>query len=231
MPVTLLGKQLAVADLVVIGSHCLGLDLMLSTLQQSGTISKLMTIGSTGGVEAARRGECDLAGVHLLNPAGTGYNEHLLDDSLKLIKGYKRTQGVLFRKGDNRFHGKAVEEIVAPALNDASIHMVNRNQGSGTRILIDQLFKGKEAKPTGYSMQSKSHHAVAASVEHGLVDWGVAIKGVVSPALEFIPIADEEFDFVIPTSRRGKASVIKFLNTLRDPSVRERLSALGFELH
>ncbi len=231
IPVTLLGKQLAVADLVVIGSHCLGLDLLLSTLQQSGTKSKLMTIGSTGGVEAARRGECDLAGVHLLNPAGTGYNEHLLDDSLELIKGYKRTQGILFRKGDNRFLGKGIEKIIELVINDATIHMVNRNQGSGTRVLIDQLFNGMESKPRGYSMQSKSHHAVAASVEHGLADWGVAIKGVVSPALEFIPIADEEFDFVIPTSRRDKASVIKFLNALHNPSVREKLAALGFELH
>ena len=51
------------------------------------------------------------------------------------------------------------------------------------------------------------------------------------PRTEFIPIADEEFDFVIPTSRRDKASVIKFLNALHNPSVREKLAALGFELH
>ena len=63
--VTLLGKELVIADLVVIGSHCVGLDLILSTLQQDGTHSKLMTVGSTGGVEAARRGECDLSLIHI----------------------------------------------------------------------------------------------------------------------------------------------------------------------
>jgi putative molybdopterin biosynthesis protein len=229
--VTLLGKELVIADLVVIGSHCVGLDLILSTLQQSGTHSKLMTVGSTGGVEAARRGECDIAGVHLLNVAGTSYNEHLLDDSLELIKGYKRTQGIIFRQGDSRFKGKTVEEIIQLVMMDPSIHMVNRNRGSGTRILIDQLFCQPGTKPTGYSMQSKSHHAVAASIEHGSADWGVAIKGVLSPALDFIPLANEEFDFIIPAKRRDKTAVTRFLNTLSNAAIREKLIELGFELH
>lgn len=229
--VTLLGKQLSIADLVVIGSHCVGLDFVLSTLQKGGTLSKLMTVGSTGGVEAARRGECDIAGVHLLNPDGTAYNEHLLDDSLDLVKGYKRTQGFIFRQGDTRFSGKTIDAIVDLVRTDPSIHMVNRNQGSGTRILIDQLFGDEGIKPTGYSMQSKSHHAVAASIEHGSADWGVAIKGVVGPGLEFIPLADEEFDFIIPTNRRDKMAVTQFLTILNDNAVRNKLVELGFELH
>ena len=80
-------------------------------------------------------------------------------------------------------------------------------------------------------MQSKSHHAVAASIEHGSADWGVAIKGVVGPGLEFIPLADEEFDFIIPTNRRDKMAVTQFLTILNDNAVRNKLVELGFELH
>ncbi len=227
--VTLLGRQLPLADLVVIGSHCVGLDLILSTIQQTGIHSKLMTVGSTGGVEAVRRGECDIAGVHLLDSTGTAYNQHLLDDSLELIKGYKRTQGIIFRKDDPRFRDKSLEALIRLVCNDPSIHMVNRNQGSGTRILIDQLLEGQTQLPTGYSFQSRSHHAVAASVEHGSADWGVAIQGVVSPVLGFLPVADEEFDFILPAARRDKPAVTAFLHALKSSEIQEQLAKLGLQ--
>jgi len=230
VPVTLLGKQLPIADLVAIGSHCVGLDLILSRLQKEGIRSKLMTVGSTGGVEAARRGECDIAGVHLLNPAGDTYNEHLLDDSLHLVKGYRRTQGILFRKGDERFSGRSVDEILSLATSDPGMHMVNRNQGSGTRILIDRLLAEFDGTPAGYSFQSKSHHAVASSVAHGSADWGIAIQGVVTPELDFIEIANEEFDFIIPADRLKYPAVQAFLQTLEDDSTRQDLISQGFQL-
>ena len=65
--VQLLGRELQLADLVVIGSHCIGLDYLLGELQQRGIRSKFLAVGSTGGLEAAKRGECDLAGIHLLD--------------------------------------------------------------------------------------------------------------------------------------------------------------------
>ena len=226
--VTLLGGQLQVADLVVIGSHCVGLDLILSELQQSGCRNKSINVGSTGGVEAARRGEADIAGVHLLNPTGDVYNKHLLDDSLRLIKGYRRTQGILFRKGDDRFAGKSVQDILQLAASDHSIQMVNRNQGSGTRILIDNLLSEFDTLPNGYLFQSRSHHAVASSIQNGSADWGIAIQGVVSPELEFIAIADEEYDFIIPIDRLGKSGVQAFLRLLQDEDLRQQLTMLGF---
>ena len=66
--VQLLGRELQLADLVVIGSHCIGLDYLLGELQQHGVRSKFLAVGSPAGLEAARRGECDIAGVHLLDP-------------------------------------------------------------------------------------------------------------------------------------------------------------------
>ena len=75
--------------------------------------------------------------------------------------------------------------------------MVNRNQGSGTRILIDRLLEG--ARPPGYAVQARSHNAVAAAVAQGRADWGVAIESVARPAgLGFLPISHERYDFVVP---------------------------------
>ena len=66
--VQLLGRELQLADLVVIGSHCIGLDYLLGELQKSGVRSKFLAVGSLAGLEAAKRGECDIAGIHLLDP-------------------------------------------------------------------------------------------------------------------------------------------------------------------
>src|SRR5262249_9166858 len=110
--VQLLGKELQLADLVVICSHCIGLDYLLGVLQQRGVRSKFLAVGSTAGLDAARRGECDVAGVHLLDPKTDEYNLPFLSPSLELVPGYGRVQGVVFRKGDVRFEGKTAQEAV-----------------------------------------------------------------------------------------------------------------------
>ncbi len=102
----LLGRELQLADLVVIGSHCIGLDYLLGALQQQGIRSKFLAVGSLGGLDAAKRGECDIAGVHLLDPASGEYNRPFLTAALDLIPGYGRLQGIVFRRGDARFEGR-----------------------------------------------------------------------------------------------------------------------------
>ena len=98
-------------------------------------------------------------------------------------------------KGDARFDGRSVDEAIAAALADPDCIMVNRNAGSGTRILIDRLLAG--AKPAGYWSQPKSHNAVAVAVAQGRADWGVAIDSVARQyGLGFIPLQDEHYDFV-----------------------------------
>src|SRR5262249_34665629 len=110
--VHLLGKELQLAGLVVIGSHCIGLDYLLGVLQQRGVRSKFLAVGSTAGLDAAKRGECDVAGVHLLDPKTDEYNLPFLSPSLELVPGYGRVQGVAFRAGDVRFEGKTAQEAV-----------------------------------------------------------------------------------------------------------------------
>ena len=160
--VQLLGQRLEPADLVIIGSHCVGLDLLIGKLMRQGIRTKALFVGSMGGLAAAIRGECDVAGVHLMDPATGEYNGPLLTDTLSLVPGYGRMQGVVHRAGDPRFEGRRPDDAVTAALRDSGCVMVNRNAGSGTRIIIDKLLG--ERRPVGYGTQTKSHNAVAAAV-------------------------------------------------------------------
>ena len=227
--VQLLGRDLRLADLVVIGSHCVGLDYLLGRLQDLGFRTKLLAVGSTAGLDAARRGECDVAGIHLLDPDSGQYNRPFLTDDLQLIPGYGRMQGVVFRRGDERFEGREAQQAVARAKGDRSCMMVNRNQGSGTRILIDGLLG--EARPSGYAVQSRSHNAVAAAVAQGRADWGVAIRGVADQAgLGFLPLTREQYDLVVPKSRARRPAVMALQGLLADEDIRKRLAVMGFLL-
>jgi len=227
VPVTLIGRSRRLADLVIIGSHCIGLDLIVARLQEQGLAIKVMNVGSTGGLAAAMRGECDVAPMHLMDAATGEYNRPLLTPDLELIAGYRRLQGVVFRTGDRRFEECSVPEAVAAALAERDCLMVSRNPGSGTRILIDRLLEG--SRPPGYWSQPKSHNAVAAAVAQGRADWGVTIESVARRyGLGFIPLQDEHYDFVVPKLRLNRPAVRTFRTVLEDASMRHMLSAAGF---
>ena len=229
--VQLLGQHLRLADLVTIGSHCVGLDLLLSRLQQQGVQTKSLWVGSTAGLRAARAGQCDLAGVHLLDPESGQYNAPFIQeqDELVLVPGYTRVQGVVFRPGDARFVGTSAQEVIRRVLQRDDVVMVNRNQGSGTRVLIDQLLQG--ARPPGYAVQPKSHNAVVAAVAQGRADWGVAIEHVAQAAgLQFLPLQEEHYDFLIPRRRLRRPAVQQFLKLLEDPQVVEQLARRGLRV-
>jgi putative molybdopterin biosynthesis protein len=229
-PVTvqLLSRRLAPADLVTIGSHCVGLDYLLRRLQRDGITTKSMHVGSQGGLAAVRRGECDLAGIHLMDPASGEYNRSYLSEGMRLLPGYRRLQGFVFRRGDARFSGATTpQQAAAAALADPLCIMVNRNAGSGTRVLIDQLLGG--VQPPGYAVQTKSHNAVATAVAQGRADWGIAIDTVARLYdLEFLPLQEEHYDFAIPEARWERPAVQRFAALLHDPGVKAGLAELGF---
>ena len=223
--VTRIGQARA-PDLVIAGSHCVALDAVLSALSEQGFAARTIAIGSMGGVAAARRGECDLAPIHLMDPASGIYNEQYAKDGLALVRGWQRLQGVVFRIGEARFEGKGAREALRTALADPDCHMVNRNAGAGTRILIDRLLGA--ARPPGYGNQPRSHNAVAAAVAQGRADWGVAIQSVATMyGLGFLPLSPENYDFLLVESRRERPAVVAFLEALADPAVRVQISALG----
>lgn len=217
--VVLIGRQQAVADLVVIGSHCVGLDLIASELSREGFTVKLLAVGSQGGLAAARRGECDLAPIHLLDPATGEYNTPFLDSSLRLLPGYRRLQGIVTRMEETR----GIEDLLA----DPAVRMVSRNRGSGTRVLIEQLLG--ERRPPGYAYEPRSHFAVAAAVAQSRADWGVTIETVArESALRFRPLQPEHYDFAIPADRWERPAVRALRRLLDDSAFRARLQEMGF---
>lgn len=223
--VTLFASQIRVPDLVIIGSHCTGLDAIVAALHRRGLSARVLATGSLGGLSALKRGEADLAPIHLLDEASGVYNQPFLEPDLLLIPGWKRLQGIVFRRGDHRFEGRSPAEAVLQALADPDCLMVNRNQGAGTRTLIDKLLNG--ARPPGYSNQPRAHHAVAAAVAQGRADWGVAIRPVAEAmGLGFIPVADEHYDFVSARTPRNPAAWAAFREALAESG--DALRALGF---
>jgi putative molybdopterin biosynthesis protein len=226
--VTLIGDEAKAPDLVIMGSHDVGLDVVVGALAERGLHARTIAVGSLGGVSAASRGECDVAPVHLVDPATGIYNKHLLAPGLSLVPGWRRMQGFVFRTGDARFEGKTAEAALRAALDDASALMVNRNAGSGTRVLVDGLLRG--AKPAGYANQPRSHNAVAAAIAQQRADWGVAIEPVARMyGLSFLPIAPEHYDFLLVEARRGRPAVRAFLQALRDEATQARIRALGMD--
>ena len=226
--VTLIGAAARAPDIVIMGSHCVALDIVIRRLAEQGFAARTVAIGSLGGVAAVERGECDIAPVHLLDPASGRYNSHLIRAGISLQPGWQRMQGFMCRAGDARFSGKTAADALHAALADSSCLMVNRNAGAGTRILIDQLLEGR--RPPGYANQPKSHNAVAAAITQGRADWGIAVGNVAKLyGLAFLPIAPEHFDFLVVDRRRSRPAVQAFLAALTEPTVCERIAALGMK--
>ncbi|MCC5954805.1 MAG: molybdopterin biosynthesis protein [Natronohydrobacter sp.] len=224
--VTLFGASVVPPRLAILGSHCVGLDRVIGQLAGVGLSARILATGSQGGLAALRRRESDIAPIHLLHADTGEYNRPFLRKGMRLIPGWRRMQGILFRPGDARFDGRALDEAVAAVLADPDAIMVNRNQGSGTRILMDRLLQG--ARPPGYWNQPSSHNAVAASIAQGRADWGMAIRPVAEAmGLGFLPVADEDYDFAVWAEPRDPDAIAAFELALRDSA--GALAAIGFK--
>ena len=224
--VRLLSGQLRTHDLVVIGSHCVGLDYLLGLLADEGFRVKSIPVGSTAGLSALGRGEGDVGGTHLLDAETGIYNEPFLPPGVRRIPGYDRRQGLAYRAGDPVFSGVDGGTLLAEIRSDRH-RMVNRNPGSGTRILIDQLLDG--STPPGYLHQVKTHNGVAAAIEQGRADWGMTLETVARTAgLGFHFIANERYDFAVPEGRWDRPAVKALRRLLEHPSVRMELADRGF---
>jgi putative molybdopterin biosynthesis protein len=224
-----------VVDLVVMGSHCPGVDLLLQLLYETDGISvKSLNIGSLSGLRAVKAGECDIAGIHLLDERDMTYNERAVKEAglppRCLVKGYRRLQGIMVAPGNP----KGIRGVVDVLREDVTF--VNRNRGSGTRILTDSIlreavkaqgmkFDEAVVKIRGYRWEAKTHSAVAAAVGQGRADMGVGIKSLAeSYGLEFIPLREEGYDFAINPGSLEKPAVVAFIKTLRSESFRSMIS-------
>lgn len=224
--VTLFGPGIAPPPLAIIGSHCTGLDAVLGRMAEQGLTPRVLASGSQGGLAALARRECDIAPIHLLDPASGAYNAPFLADGMRLIPGWRRMQGILFRKSDPRVEGRELKDALAALLADPDALMVNRNPGSGTRVLLDRMLQG--ARPPGYWNQPASHNAVAAAVAQGRADWGMAIRPVAEAMdLGFLPVADEHYDFAVWQEARNPQALAAFEAAVA--AAGDALRAMGFD--
>ncbi|MEM1579127.1 MAG: substrate-binding domain-containing protein, partial [Archaeoglobaceae archaeon] len=225
--------EIAPAELVIIGSHCLGVDaiLRISKIQ-----AKVINVGSTSGILAVKRGEADIAGTHLLSENGV-YNEPIIRQlgvrNAVLVKGYLREQGIIVAKGNPK-RIKSFEDFIRE-----DVRIINRNRGSGTRILLDMNLKAIAEKIgvrfeqivkkiRGYEIEAKTHDAVAAAILMNKADAGVGIRSVASIYdLDFIPLRSEEYDFLIPKEKLEKKAVREFLEVLKSEEFARELERIG----
>jgi len=232
--VRLFSEEIKPADLMVIGSHCIGIDVAFRILRgrEPDLTFKVINVGSSGGILAVKRGEADVAGIHLLDESGEYNLPHLRKYGVRdafLVKGYLREQGIIVAKG-NPLRIESIEDII-----DSNARIVNRNRGSGTRILFDMYlrdvatkrgedFKRLSERIAGYSVEAKSHTSVAVAVLMGKADAGIGIRTVAERySLHFIPLRAEEYDFLIPKDRFGMKKIERFLEVLTSKEFSESL--------
>jgi putative molybdopterin biosynthesis protein len=242
--VHLLSRDVRLADTTIIGSHCVGLDHLVNRLKREGIQGKIINVGSTAGLQAARRGEADIAGMHLLDEQTGEYNQPFLTpgDGLALVRGYVRRQGLIYRPGDELPQPLTFERLVEMAATEGKLVLINRNRGSGTRILFDMRLRScapalsmpfdKLAESLrGYDTEAKSHNAVAASIALRKADWGLAIETVAHDyQLAFTFMQDEHYDFAIPADKLSQPSIQRFLELLRSAEAQAGLTRLGFQI-
>jgi len=186
-------------SLLVSGSHDLILDLLASRVAARDPALSLSAgpVGSLGGLLALRDGLCHLAGTHLLDEATGDYNapwvRRLLPGRrVRLLTLAWRTQGLMIRPGNP----KGITGLADLAGTD--LVFINRQRGSGTRVLLDYLLKHQGIEPssiTGYDREEGSHLGVASAVASGAADAGLGIMAAArAQGLEFIPVAEERYD-------------------------------------
>lgn len=187
-------------------------------------------VGSMGGIMALKSGETHIAPIHLLDMESGEYNisyikKYLSDKGISLIKGVRRIQGLMVRK-DGSCSINSLSDIVK-----SGIRFVNRQRGSGTRILLDYNLKKLGANPkdiNGYEREEFTHLSVAAAVASGDADCGL---GVYSAAymmdLDFIPVCSEEYDLAIPTRYLELNMIKELIVVLKSDEFKNELDRLG----
>jgi putative molybdopterin biosynthesis protein len=222
--------------IVVIGSHDLTIDLLAQFLAAGSQGLRLTSanVGSLGGLVALRRGECHLAGSHLLDPETGLYNEsyirrYIPNRDIALITLAGREQGWIVPKGNP----KAITDWPDAARPD--IQLINRQRGAGTRVLLDYHLAQHAIEPAtinGYQREEYTHLAVAAAVASGTADLALGIRAAARALdLDFIPLALEQYELVIPREQYESELLKPLLGLLDDEGFRTAVAAMpGYQI-
>jgi putative molybdopterin biosynthesis protein len=218
--------------IVAIGSHDLALDLLSGALARvrPGMSLSSSNVGSLGGLIALQLDEAHLAGSHLLDEETDEYNVPYLarllpDRAVVLVNLVYREQGLILPPGNP----KGIRELQDVARPD--VQFVNRQQGAGTRVLLDYKLRGLGIAPShvhGYEREEHTHLGVAAAVASGSADVGLGILAAARALeLEFIPLIKERYDLVIPREHFESDLLVPLLEVLHDPAFQTEVQALG----
>ena len=217
---------------VAIGSHDVTLDLISSELRRLDPRLTLASsnVGSLGGLLALRRGEAHLAGTHLLDEETGEYNisfvrRYVPNEDIVLVTLVHRVQGLIVSPGNPN----SIESL--DDLTREDVRFVNRQRGSGTRVLLDHLLRqdGIESEEvSGYEREEFTHLAVAAAVAGGVADVGA---GVLSAAraleMDFVPLSTERYDLAIPNQHYESNLLEPLLSLIRNDDFKRKVDALG----
>lgn len=219
-------------SLVSIGSHDILMDHLNDFMAKAGDGNSISSahVGSLGGIMAIRKGETHIAPTHLLDEETGIYNIGFINKYLKgkkvyLLKGIKRWQGFYVEKGNPK-DIKGIEDLIYK-----DVLFANRQRGSGTRVLLDYYLKQEKYNPNeiiGYERELITHTSVALSVLSGNSDVGLGIQSVANlMGLEFIPLALEDYDFIIPEEYLNDFRVQYFLDMIQRKKFKVHLKGLG----
>lgn len=219
--------------IVCIGSHDNTLDILANTIKKNYPKFSLSSahVGSMGGLIALKRGEAHIAGTHLLDEQSGEYNipfiKRLLSDKkIVLVNLVYRQQGLIVKK-NNPKNIKGFEDLIRD-----DIVFINRQRGSGTRLLLDKHLKELRINPymiKGYDIEEYTHMAVASAVLTGVADTGLAIYSSANAlGLDFIPVANERYDLAIPYEFMDTEMVQVILEITRNnEEFRQTVESLG----
>lgn len=218
--------------IVVVGSHDNTLDVLADQLKaRHGNLTLSSShVGSMGGLMAIKRGVCHLAGSHLLDTEDGSYNisyikRYIPKVNVKLINLVIRDQGLIIQHGNPKGI-KGIED-----LGRDDISFINRQSGSGTRILLDYKLKQLSIDPLtikGYEDEEFTHMSVAVAVLSGTVDVGLGIYAAAKALnLDFIPVVTEQYDLVIPKIHFESENIQILLETINTADFKKRVEALG----
>ncbi len=231
--VELLRPLESVEDTVVaIGSHDMTLDLLASHVRRARPQMTLASsnVGSLGGLMALARGEAHLAGSHLLDEATGEYNLSYIRRFLKghgvaVVSLVRRIQGLILPSGNP----KGIEAL--EDLTRSDLTFINRQRGSGTRLLLDFKLNELSVNPEhipGYDREEYTHLAVAAAIAGGRADVGLGILSAANAmGLDFVPVMSEQYDLIIPVEHYETEQVQFVLSIIRGDTFRAEVDALG----
>lgn len=233
VPVELLRPREQIEDaLLAIGSHDNTLDIIDGLLRRTHPRFRLTSahVGSLGGLLALQRQQCHLAGSHLLDPETGVYNRKAIVDVLRgeavlLVRLADREQGLIVAPGNPLgLHG------IADLARDG-VSFINRQRGSGTRVLLDYQLGRAGLSPTriqGYRDEEYTHMNVAAAVLSGRADAGLGVRSAANAlGLDFIPVGVEEYDLVIPKRYADDERIQALFAVIRSPEFIRAVQAMG----